>query len=157
MPICLSVRRTTSLSPAGGRFAVALLAVTALLSARSARGETWTIPGTVNAGGLNNTRFVSDVALTNPGALPASVTLSFLGPGGLPPRTINLPAGSTTAYRNLLDSLWGAQGAGATQVTSTAPLLNTGPHLQHRRLRHLRRRAAGLRRRPDPRGGEGRR
>ena len=123
MPICLSVRRTTSLSPAGGRFAVALLAVTALLFARSAYGETWTIPGTVNAGGLNNTRFVSDVALTNPGALPASVTLSFLGPGGLPPRTINLPAGATTVYRNILDALWGAQGAGATQVTSTTPLL----------------------------------
>src|SRR5664280_122105 len=33
--------------------------------------STWTIPGTVNAGGLNNTRFISDLALTNPGTVPA--------------------------------------------------------------------------------------
>ena len=29
----------------------------------------WTIPGTVNTGGLNNTRFVSDLAVTNPGSV----------------------------------------------------------------------------------------
>ena len=100
-----------------------IAAVTLLSLPAPGLAETWTIPGTVNAGGLNNTRFVSDVALTNPGALPASVTLSFLGPGGLPPRTINLPAGATTVYRNILDALWGAQGAGATQVSSATAIL----------------------------------
>jgi PAP2 superfamily len=32
-------------------------------------------------------------------------------------------AGETVVYHNVLDSLWGAQGAGATQIASDSPLL----------------------------------
>ncbi|MEO8055018.1 MAG: hypothetical protein ABI768_07685 [Acidobacteriota bacterium] len=85
--------------------------------------STWTIPGTVNAGGLNNTRFVSDLAVTNPGSVPVQATISFIPVGGTTPKQVTLGAGQTLAYRNVLDSLWGAQGAGATQVACGSPLL----------------------------------
>ncbi len=85
--------------------------------------STWTIPGTVNAGGLNNTRFVSDLAVTNPGSVPVQATISFIPAGRTTPQQVTLGAGQTVAYRNVLDSLWGAQGAGATQVASDSPLL----------------------------------
>src|SRR5664279_6423812 len=85
--------------------------------------STWTIPGTVNAGGLNNTRFISDLALTNPGTVPAQATISFIPANGTTPKQVTLNAGQTVVYRNVLDSLWGTQGAGATQVASDSPLL----------------------------------
>ncbi len=87
------------------------------------RASTWTVPGTVNAGGLNNTRFVSDLAVTNPGSVPLLATISFIPASGTTPRQVTLTAGQTVVYRNVLDSLWGAQGAGATQVASDSPLL----------------------------------
>ena len=83
----------------------------------------WTIPGTVNAAGQNNTRFVSDLAVTNPGNAPAVLTISLVPPNGTAPSQVTLAAGETVVYRNLLDRVWGAQGSGATQVTSDAPLL----------------------------------
>jgi len=85
--------------------------------------STWTVPGTVNAGGLNNTRFVSDLAVTNPGSVPTQATISFVPANGTTPKQVTLNAGQTVVYRNVLDSLWGAQGAGATQVASDLPLL----------------------------------
>ncbi|MCM3874948.1 MAG: hypothetical protein NEA02_00870, partial [Thermoanaerobaculia bacterium] len=89
----------------------------------SAAANVWTIPGTVNAGGLNNTRFVSDLAVTNPGSVPAQVTISLVPANGTTPSQVTLAAGATVVYRNVLDLIWGAQGAGATQVSSDAPLL----------------------------------
>ena len=91
-----------------------------------APASTWTIPGTVNAGGLNNTRFVSDLALTNPGSVPVQATITFIPANGTTPRDVTLNAGETVVYRNVLDRLWGAQGAGATQVVSDSPLLIRG-------------------------------
>ncbi len=85
--------------------------------------STWTVPGTVNAGGLNNTRFVSDLAVTNPGSVALLATISFIPANGTTPRQVTLTPGQTVVYRNVLDSLWGAQGAGATQVASGEPLL----------------------------------
>src|SRR5512140_1351156 len=87
--------------------------------------NSWTIPGTVNAGGLNNTSFVSDVALTNSTAAPAQATIAFLPASGAPPTPVRvtLAAGETVVYQNVLERLWGAQGAGATQVSSPAALL----------------------------------
>ena len=102
-----------------------LLGALALGSAAAAQtpASVWTIPGTVNAGGLNNTRFVSDLAVTNPGSLPAQATISLIPANGTTPKQVTLSAGQTVVYRNVLDSLWGAQGAGATQVSSGSPLL----------------------------------
>jgi hypothetical protein len=93
----------------------------------------WTVPGTVNAGGLNNTRFVSDLAVTNPGSVPTLVLISFIPANGTSVAFVTLNPGETVVYRNVLDSLWGAQGAGATRVSSDSPLLirartyNTAP------------------------------
>lgn len=86
--------------------------------------ETWTIPGAGSTTGLNNTRFVSDLALTNAGTSPANVTISFVGPGALPAKPITLAAGATTVYRNVLDALWSASGlVGALSVRSDQPLV----------------------------------
>ena len=93
------------------------------VAAAQTPSSVWTIPGTVDASGLNNTRFISDLAVTNPGSVPALATISFVPANGTTPVQVTLNSGETVVYRNLLDNLWGAQGAGATQVASDAPLL----------------------------------
>src|SRR5258706_1634106 len=99
---------------------VAFLSV--LATGLSVEASTWTIPGIVNVGGLNNTHFVSDLAVTNPGTIPAVVSLVFL-PAGLPSKQVTLGAGQTIVYRNVLDQLWGASLAGAVQVSSDSALV----------------------------------
>ena len=90
----------------------------------AASDETWTIPGAASTAGLNNTRFVSDLALTNLGSCDGERHVSFVGPGGLPPKPITLAAGATTVYRNVLDALWAASGlVGALSVRSDQPLV----------------------------------
>lgn len=90
----------------------------------AASDETWTIPGAASTAGLNNTRFVSDLALTNLGSSTANVIVSFVGPGDLPQKPITLAAGATTVYRNVLDALWAASGlVGALSVRSDQPLV----------------------------------
>ncbi len=102
---------------ARGLLLAALLAVS--LPARAG----WTIPGAVNASGLNDTRFVSDVTVTNPGAAVAQVAISFL-PGGGAPRTLSLRPGETAVYRNVVETLFGLSGtAGALSISSDQPLL----------------------------------
>ncbi|MFI5120250.1 MAG: hypothetical protein ACHQM4_07550 [Thermoanaerobaculia bacterium] len=107
----------------GIRLAFVAAVLAAFVTGTPATASIWTIPGTVNAGGLNNTRFISDLAVTNPGSVPVQATISFVPPNGTTPRQVTLTAGQTVVYRNVLDSLWGAQGAGATQVASDSPLL----------------------------------
>jgi hypothetical protein len=86
--------------------------------------ETWTIPGVGLTPGLNDTRFVSDLALTNLGVAPANVTLSFTGPGGLPPQSFTIAAGATTTYRNVIDAFWDITGVvGALSVHADQPLV----------------------------------
>ena len=111
--------------PALGTLPFVLFGALALGSVAAAQtpSSTWTIPGTVNAGGLNGTRFVSDLAVTNPGSVPAQATISFIPANGTTPKQVTLNAGETVVYRNVLDRLWGAQGAGATQIASDSPLL----------------------------------
>jgi hypothetical protein len=93
------------------------------VAAAQTPSSVWTIPGTVNAGGLNNTRFISDLAVTNPGLAPVTATLTLVPANGTGAASVTLNPGETVVYRNVLDRLWGAQGAGATQVASDAPLL----------------------------------
>lgn len=84
--------------------------------------STWTIPGIANVAGANNTHFVSDLAITNPGNTPVAATLTFL-PEGLPPVAVTLGANQTVAYRNILQQLWGVSLGGAVQVSSDSMLL----------------------------------
>ncbi|HTS02700.1 MAG TPA: hypothetical protein VMN04_09265, partial [Thermoanaerobaculia bacterium] len=104
---------------------LATVAATAILVifARRVTAATWTIPGTVDAGGLNGTRFVSDLAITNPGAAPVLATLALVPANGTSPAPMSLGPGQTVVTRGLLRQLWGTSGAGATVVTASSPLL----------------------------------
>ncbi|MGZ5380591.1 MAG: hypothetical protein ACXWFQ_01915, partial [Thermoanaerobaculia bacterium] len=83
-----------------------------------------TIPGIVNVAGRNNTHFVSDLALTNPGEAPVDVLLTFVPAGSLEDQEVSLSPGQTVVFRNVLQELWGgAEVAGAVQLLSEAPLL----------------------------------
>ncbi|MFI5182220.1 MAG: hypothetical protein ACHQPI_12595 [Thermoanaerobaculia bacterium] len=112
----------------GRRLALGFLVVSGLaLPARFSMGaNVWTIPGTANVAGQNGTRFVSDLAVTNAGTVPAQLTISLVPAGGTTPNQVTLNGGETVVYRNLLDRLWGAQGSGATQVSSDVPLVIRG-------------------------------
>ncbi len=104
--------------------AVTLLTPAAHVLAQSpASAYTWTVPGTVNVSGLNGTKFVSDLAITNPGAAPAVAILSLVPANGTGQSLQLLAPGQTLVVRNVLQQLWGASGAAATIVTSTGPLL----------------------------------
>ncbi len=85
--------------------------------------STWTVPGTVNTSGLNGTRFVSDLAITNPGTDPAFAILTLVPAGGTAQSLQYLAPGQTLVFRNALQQLWGASGAAATVVDSPSPLL----------------------------------
>lgn len=86
--------------------------------------ETWTIPGAGRTPGQNNTFFVSDLALTNPGSSTASVTISFVGPGSLPSQTLTLGAGATRVFRDVVDALWDTGAVvGALSVHADQPLV----------------------------------
>jgi hypothetical protein len=83
----------------------------------------YTIPGVVNASGLNNTRFVSDVAITNPGTQDAFLIVSFVPAGNLTQQVLTLPAGATAVWRNVLQELWSSTGAGALSIGSDQKLI----------------------------------
>jgi len=83
----------------------------------------WTIPGTVNASGQNNTRFVSDLTVTNPGTAATQISVSFIPSSTPNAKTVALSAGETIVYRNVVDSLFGATGAGALSISSDQPIL----------------------------------
>ena len=84
----------------------------------------YTIPGIANVAGRVNTRFVSDLAITNPGSSSADVVLSFVPEGSLEDQEISLSAGRTVVWQNVLQQLWGAaELSGAVLVTSDQPLL----------------------------------
>ncbi len=106
------------------RLATESLAAVVLLLASPAQAQSaWTIPGIVNAGGLNNTRFVSDFTATNPGTAAAQVTIDFFPSSTPNPKSVMLSPGQTIVYRNIVDSLFGTSGAGALSVSSAQPLL----------------------------------
>jgi len=103
--------------------AAALLAAIAQFSAPAAAESAWTIPGIVNAGGLNGTHFVSDLTVTNPGAAPANATLSFF-PGSSNPSNLTLNPGQTVVYADVAGVTFGVSGAaGALSIASDQPLL----------------------------------
>jgi hypothetical protein len=107
-----------------GRLASGFLAAVILLLAPPASAQlVWTIPGIVNAGGLNNTRFVSDVTMTNPGTTATQVTISFIPSSTSNAKSVTLNAGETLAYRNVVELLFGTSGAGALSISSDQPLL----------------------------------
>jgi hypothetical protein len=109
--------RVSRLAP--GFFAAAIVLLAPPVSAQTI----WTIPGIVNAGGLNNTRFVSDLTVTNPGTTATQVMVSFIPSSTSNAKNVTLNAGETLVYRNVVDSLFGTSGAGALSISSEQPLL----------------------------------
>jgi len=106
------------------RFVRALLIAFSLVSGHLLADSAWTIPGIVNAGGLNGTHFVSDLTVTNPGAAPANVTLSFFPAGSSGARSLTLNPGQTVVYSDVAGVTFGVSGgAGALSVSSDQPLL----------------------------------
>jgi hypothetical protein len=100
---------------------LSLLAFSWPLALRAVQ-TTWTVPGVINAPGLNGTHFVSDVTATNPGTAPANVSLTFLPTGAI--QTATLAPGQTVVYQNVIGVLFGLSGAvGALTVSSDQPLL----------------------------------
>ncbi|MCM3876879.1 MAG: hypothetical protein NEA02_10715 [Thermoanaerobaculia bacterium] len=101
-----------------------LLTLASIGAGRVAAAASWTVPGTVNASGLNGTKFVSDVTLTNPGTAPAQAVVSFLPASGVAPRTLSLAPGQTVVSLNVVSSLFGLAGvAGALSISSDQALL----------------------------------
>jgi len=101
----------------------ALLIAFSLVSGDLLADSAWTVPGIVNASGLNGTHFVSDLTVTNPGAAPANVTLSFF-PGSSSPKNFTLNPGQTVVYSDVAGVTFGVSGgAGALSVSSDQPLL----------------------------------
>ena len=102
---------------------LALATAFLLAGAELLADSAWTIPGIVSAAGLNNTRFVSDFTVTNPGTAPAQVTISFFPSSPANPKNVTLNPGETVVYRNIVESLFGTAGAGALSVSSVQQLL----------------------------------
>ncbi len=101
----------------------ALLIAFSLIPVNLLADSAWTIPGIVNAPGLNGTHFVSDLTVTNPGGAPANVTLSFF-PSGSSPKALALSPGQTVVSSDVVGRLFGTPGAaGALSVVSDQPLL----------------------------------
>ena len=119
-------------------FASILFASSICLGARFAAASSWTIPGIVNAGGLNNTHFVSDFTATNPGTVPTQVTISFFPSSSESSRDGDaecrgdgrLPGHRRLALRDV--------GRGRPLDLLGPAALPPGPHLQHRLERDLR-------------------
>jgi hypothetical protein len=100
-----------------------LLVSLALTSGGLLADSAWTVPGVVNAGGLNGTHFVSDLTVTNPGTAAANVVLSFF-PGSSSPKNFTLNPGKTIVYSDVAGVTFGVSGgAGALSITSDQPLL----------------------------------
>jgi hypothetical protein len=109
--------------PVGRRLVRTLLFSFVLLAAPLRADSVWTIPGIVNASGLNGTHFVSDLTVTNSGSAPANVTLSFF-PSGSGAKTLALAPGQTVVSSDVVASLFSSPGAaGALSVSSDQPLL----------------------------------
>jgi hypothetical protein len=87
-------------------------------------GNTYTIPGIVAIGGQNGTRFVSDVAVTNPGTAASFAVVGLVPAGGLAPQFIPLDPGQTVAWRDVLQQLWSASSfSGALSIVSDQNLI----------------------------------
>ena len=106
------------------RLTRALLFASCLVPGMLLANSSWTIPGIVNAAGLNGTHFVSDLTVTNPGAVAANVSLSFFPAGSSSAKNLTLNPGQTVVYSDVAGATFGISGgAGALSVSSDQPLL----------------------------------
>lgn len=106
-----------------------LVSIPGLASAQTSPGtgggfNVYAIPGIVAVDGKNGTRFISDVAATNPGTAPAFVAVSLVPSGGLPTQMLSLDPGQTLVWRDVLLQLWDASSfSGALSIVSDEKLI----------------------------------
>ena len=99
---------------------------TILPTTRPEPARTWIVPSSAHAPGAQGAFFTTDLTLANTGAVPALVSLRFLGhdeDGTLGPRRdVEVGAGVTLRLRDVLGGLFGLQdGWGAILVTADSP------------------------------------
>jgi hypothetical protein len=88
----------------------------------------WIVPSVTHAPGAGGAFYTTDLAIANPGAVDATLTIRFLGHDGEgtdgPVTTRMLAAGRAVTYADVLGSLFGIEiGYGALRVTSDAAVL----------------------------------
>lgn len=85
-------------------------------------------PTVVAAGGLNGTRFVSDVRIANGTATTANVVVDYFAAGSsasgpAATRSVQVSASSQAVYDDVLGTLFGASGLGSLRLTSDVPVV----------------------------------
>jgi photosystem II stability/assembly factor-like uncharacterized protein len=115
---------------AGGRAPVlyALSANAIYSRALDPPSVSYLVPSSAHSRGANGAFYTTDLAVANPGAADATVTLRFLGHDADgtagPTTTLSLAAGRAVTYADVLGSLFGVEsGYGALQLTSDSPAL----------------------------------
>ncbi len=81
------------------------------------------ISAAANAAGLNNTNWLTDLDLYNPGADDVTATLAFL-PGAADNTSVVsvdavIPAGQTRTFSDVVGDFLGSEGSGSIRITST--------------------------------------
>ncbi|HSN57732.1 MAG TPA: hypothetical protein VLT32_23890, partial [Candidatus Sulfomarinibacteraceae bacterium] len=86
-------------------------------------GSTLFIPATAHVSGALGTNWRTDLELLNPGTERSTVTIALLPPGqaNLNPtqKTINIEAGRTARYTDVLSSMFGFSGGAALRITNS--------------------------------------
>ncbi len=86
-------------------------------------GSTLYIPASAHVSGALGTNWRTDLELLNPGTERATVTIALLQPGqaNLNPtqRTVNIEAGRTARYTDVLSSMFGFSGGAALRITNS--------------------------------------
>lgn len=85
------------------------------------------VPAAAHNPGLNDTSWVTDLDLLNPGGQAANADLYFL-PSGVDNSaaeavSVEIPAGTSLALRDVVSALFGTEGSGAIRVRSSSPLV----------------------------------
>lgn len=87
------------------------------------------VPAAVNAGGAGGAYFQTDLWITNPSDAALAVTVTFLPAGqdnsGRTGTPVAVAAHAQVAFTNVLQSLFGAAGAGALKLSASASFLAT--------------------------------
>src|SRR5258706_13696578 len=92
------------------RILVILAVFAASFSSPLSADSVSTIPGIVNTFGLNNTHFVSDVAVTKPGDVAPSGAINLVGSGAPAPQEPSLRASPTLVYPHVVRGFFCSSG-----------------------------------------------
>lgn len=99
---------------------------TITVTANTAFSHTYVVPAVAHNPGMEGTSWRTDLALVNTGAATATVQLDFLGDDPDLSRTVDVPAGGTVVWRNVVEELFGVHPdvsrQGVVVLVSSEPL-----------------------------------